>query len=266
MRFPRPTRRVIGWLAAGVALYLSFLVVYFPAPLLTHLLAKATQNRVAIAAATGSVWRGQGLLTMTPPGAAPISLGTIGWDLRLPYLFLARVQIDMTLSDGPISGSASVVRTIRSIQLRSLSARFPATQLAILNPLLAAANLRGDVTLTAPVIRLSRFGLHGAAMLTWTDAGSENFGLDHLGDYQINVSGDMKPLQIVVSTVKGDVALSGEGSWDTEKSGRLQLGLTIAPGGRQPALGPMLQTWTKPLGDKKFRYDLDTTVPVPRQF
>ena len=266
MRFPRPSRNVVGWIAAGVLLYAFFLVIYLPASIVTSVLPKATQNRVNIANTTGSIWRGQGVLVISTPGAVPTSLGTIAWDLRLPYLFLARLRIDMQLSDGPVSANASVVRTIRSLQLRSLHAQFPASQLATVYPLLSVANLRGDVALDASWIRLSRFGLHGDAALAWRGAGSENFGLDNLGDFLLRVTGDMAPLRAILSTSKGDVILNGEGTWETASSGQLKLGVTIEPRGRQPALGPLLQSWAKPAGEGRYRYELDTNIPVPRTF
>ena len=264
MKKPVISRNTALWVAAGTLLYGLFLLFYLPATTLADLVAKTTHDQIRIANSSGSAWNGRGQLMLQQPGRAPISLGGFAWDLRLPYLLLAKLRIDARLTDGPIAGDVSIQRTMGSLVLRSVKVKTDATQLAKLHPALNLANLRGEMILDASRIQFSHDGITGDTTLTWTGAGSDNFNLGNLGDYRLRVSGDTNPLRLELSTLKGDVVITGEGIWDTTKDGKLKLDIVLQTRGRQETIDPLLQSWASPLGQGRYRYTLDTTVHLPK--
>jgi len=258
------TRRAVVWIAAGLFLYAVFMMSYLPAAWVGKFVERITDKRVNVIAPTGTLWRGQGSLVVILPGAGATTFGTLRWDLRIPYLLLAQLRTDIALQDGPLTAKFSIVRTIGELRVQALHGQASASQLANLYPPLRVANLQGEFQLNAEAVRLTDQGLIAQADLLWQNAGSGNFGLETLGDYRATFSGSAQPVQIDVSTLRGDVTVSGKGQWETATDGRFQLSLIIDPQKRQSTLGPLIQSWTHTVGAGRYRYDINTVFPVPR--
>jgi len=258
------TRRTLVWIAAGIFLYAVFMMNYLPAAWVGKFVERVTEKRINVVAPTGTLWRGQGSLVVILPDTGATTFGMLTWDLRIPYLLLAQLRTDIALRDGPLTAKFSVVRTIGELRVQALHGQASASRLAKLYPPLRVANLQGEFQLDAESVRLTNQGLIAQADLLWQNAGSGSFGLETLGDYRATFAGGTQPMQIDVSTLRGDVIVSGKGQWETATDGRFQLSLTIDPQKRQSTLGPLIQSWTHAVGAGRYRYEINTVLPAPR--
>ncbi|EHR69996.1 Bacterial type II secretion system protein N [Burkholderiales bacterium JOSHI_001] len=249
-RARRGTRR---WAVAGALLGTALaLVVFAPARWLAAAVASATQQRLLLAEAEGTVWNGHALPVLTG-GAdsrdAAMLPGRLHWQLRprLDGLSLVLSQAccmakPLALNLRPGLGRLGVVLAPRPDAL----GQWPAAWLAGLGTPWNTLQLGGSLRLTAPggfavESVQGRWRLSGGAELDLLAVSSRLSTLDTLGSYRLVLRGqaggaDATALDLL--TIDGALRLSGKGQWAGPKL-RFDGEASAAPG-QEAALANLL--------------------------
>lgn len=108
-----------GWIAAGAAAYVLFLLITLPASLVVARLAK---HGVISSATTGSVWHGQ----VTGLQVGVLNLGNAEWNMRFLPLLTGKLAADIKLTQPDGFANARVATSLSGrIILSDVSASLP---------------------------------------------------------------------------------------------------------------------------------------------
>jgi len=241
-----------GWAVAGLAAgTLAGVVAFAPAAWLAQAVAAASDQRLLLADAQGTVWAGS---------ARPVLSG--GADSRDATTLPGRLHWRLALHGGSVELQARqpccLVDTLR-LQLRpgigrlavTLPAttgaigRWPAAFLAGLGTPWNTLQLSGSAELSSPGLTLEnvqgRWRLAGRAELELHEIGSRLSRLAPLGSYRLVLDGGdggTDAAQLRLSTVEGPLQLQAEGLWAA--SGLRLRGEARADPGSEAALDNLL--------------------------
>ena len=204
------------------------LVCCAPARWLAQAIQSATQSRVQLADAQGTVWSGNAQLVLGAGLGTHDSArlpGRVQWTLR-PALQGVRlaVRADCCM-DSPWAWAASP--TLAGLQLRSLdgsgaASRWPSAVLAGLGTPWNTLQLQGTLALTTQGLVLQqqggRWDMQGSLQLDAQQMSTSLSTLKPVGSYRLAVQGGPTPT-LALSTLDGSLQLQGAGRW---VGGRLQ--------------------------------------------
>ena len=234
-RAQRAGRRFAAWgLVVGTLLGLASQA---PAQWLANALQQATDQRLLLAEARGSVWNGSAMLVLTGgPGSQDAAAlpGRLQWQLRPAWGGLTitaqqaccldgdlRLRLQpgwggytLGLADGPAqpTGQPGAARAI---------GHWPASWLAGLGTPWNTLQLGGTLQLSSPGLRLQsaqgRLRLDGSAALELRDVASRLSPLPALGSYRLSLAGGPgapgETATLRLDTLDGALRLSGSGQW-----------------------------------------------------
>ena len=207
----RPTWRTL--IASGsmlLAAYVLFLVVLAPATLLDAGLRHATDGRLRLAQAHGTLWSGRGRLEIVNAAATGSVGKELAWTLQPRGLWGGRldyeVAIDHATSRFPLHLS------LRGIELANVDFSLPASALGVAVPRIAPLGPRGD--LVWHIAKFSRAGddLAVEASMIWQGASSALTAVAPLGTYELRVNSAAGLLNVTLHTRSGPLRLDGSGS------------------------------------------------------
>jgi general secretion pathway protein N len=249
----RRRRAVRRWAAWGAAVgALGALAVFAPAAWLARAVDGATQGRVQLADARGTVWRGSGVLLLTG-GAGSRDAASLPGRLAWALHWRGRT-VDLTLNhacclpdDVTLRWHPGVARqTVEMLPTRSGTVgQWPAAWLAGLGTPWNTLQLGGAMRLSSPAWRLEheagRTRFVGRLQLDLVGASSRLATIDPLGSYSVSLQGGASGgdgPSLVLTTVDGALRLSGSGQWS---DGRLRFtGQAEAAPGSEAALNNLL--------------------------
>lgn len=245
---PHPRKR---WAVVACLLGLLLGTLFFaPAQWLALAVNRGSQGRVLLLNAQGTVWRGQADWVLSGGAGSQTQLGLPGglrwhiqprWDASGPLLQLAmaapccmpRPWLLQVGWSGGLSGRGT-------IRLQDAQSTWPAGWLAGLGTPWNTVNLQGHVQVNTHGVALpwpvlgQALTFQGSVQAQAFDLSSSLSTLRPLGSYEVNVSSRALELR----TLKGDLALSGQGHWE---NGRLHFkGLAEANPGSASALSNLL--------------------------
>ncbi len=226
---PAAGRRSFRWAAAGTLLgLLSALVLCAPAAWLASALASATNQRLLLADARGSVWNGSARVILSP-GAGSRDASELperlGWALR-PAWVDGGLGVRLTLAQSCCVKPASPV-TARlgmdrlSVRLPDATPeqpwiRWPAGWLSGLGTPWNTVAPEGLIAISAQGFVLDGQGktvrVTGVAQLELRDLSSRLAQVAPLGSYRLNLVGGGAEPQLILMTQQGPLQLSGQGS------------------------------------------------------
>jgi general secretion pathway protein N len=238
-----------GWAATGLAVgSLAAVVAFAPAAWLAQAVATASDQRLLLADAQGTVWAGS---------ARPVLSG--GADSRNASTLPGRLHWRLTLRGAAIELQARqpccLVDTLR-LQVRpgigrlavtlppatGPIGRWPMAFLAGLGTPWNTLQLSGTGQLSSPGLTLEnvqgRWRLAGRAELELDEIGSRLSRLSPLGSYRLVLDGGTDAAQLRLSTVEGPLRLQAEGLWAA--SGLRLRGEARADPGSEAALENLL--------------------------
>lgn len=202
--------RTLFLLAALLALLLRFA----PATLLDRAVSAASQGRLRVLQAQGSLWNGHGVfasLAADGRSAQPwlpgewhtefdnLVGGVLGWRLSENHRTVLHLRIR--------GGGAELTELAVDAPLRALLDSIP-------HPL-ARAGWLGAVRLESPGWACDWLGAcRGSLRLTWIGAGVELVPGRRFGDYELNAQARGKSGQLQVRTLSGELKIDGKGGWD----------------------------------------------------
>lgn len=223
----RKRRAAWRWAAAGAVVGLGAGAVMFaPAAWLGAALVAATDARVQLADARGSVWSGSAVLMLTGgPGSRDASAlpGRLQW-----HWGWSGLRPEVRLQHPCCLAAPVVVRPAAGVGTWSLAltpgpaglGTWPAAWLAGLGTPFNTLQLSGNIRISSPGARVEwvqgRLRMQGSVQFDLIDMGSRIVAIDTLGSYQLVVSGGAAKADAPVmslATLRGPLQLSGNGQW-----------------------------------------------------
>lgn len=261
-RLPRvATPRVGRWAVAGGVLgALLALVAFAPAAWLANAVAGATNGRLLLAEAEGSIWRGSALAVLTGgPGSqdATVLPSRLDWSLSPSFgglkLKLAQgccIEPGLELEWRPGWNRSTVL--VKPGAPGGGVGHWPAAWLEGLGAPWNTLRPGGQLRLATQGLSLEssggRWQVKGRADLDWMQASSRLSTLDALGSYRIGLSGGMPAPGVTdappaapaltLRTLEGALQLNGNGQWG--ERGLKFTGDARAAPGFEPALNNLL--------------------------
>ena len=238
----------LRWAVCGALLgVLLALAAFVPAAWMARELSDATGQRLLLADAQGTAWRGHAVLVLTGgvdsrdatalPGRLHWRLGWHGGApaLRLeqaccidspllvrwrPGLAVMRFElVTLAAESGSPAGSPAQAAAAAPVAGLATIGHWPVAWLAGLGAPLNTLRLSGIMKLSAQDLSLEsvqgRLVLGGRAELALNGVGSRLSTLDVLGDYRVSLQGDPRgqAATLQLRTASGALQLSGEGQW-----------------------------------------------------
>ena len=216
----RPTRTPWAWALAGALLGgMLAVVLNAPARWFTAVLEQASQGRVVLGDARGTLWSGSAQMTLTG-GAGSTDAATLPgrlvWQLRPRWSGLqADLQADCCLQQPwrlnlrPQGGGALLT-------LADSLSQWPAQWLSGLGTPWNTVQAEGQLTLTTQGLSLTwaggRLVLAGRVQVDARQIASRLSTLKPMGSYRITVLGGATP-SLQLETLEGPLQLSGHGQW-----------------------------------------------------
>ena len=225
----RRAARRWGWWGCGLGALVG-LLAFSPAAWLAAAVAKASDGRVLLADARGTIWSGSALplLTGGPGSRDAIALpDRLSWRLRPAGLSLELraaqsccIQGELVLRLHPGFGRYA----LELMPTRASAAQWPAAWLAGLGTPWNTLQLSGQIELTSEGLRIDvaqgRWRINGRAEVNLRGLASRLSTLETLGSYRLSVLGaptQDAPAALKLETLEGALQLSGSGQWSDAK-------------------------------------------------
>ncbi|HUW36851.1 MAG TPA: type II secretion system protein N [Rhodocyclaceae bacterium] len=241
-------------LAVGLAAYALGLLAYAPATLVDATLNHASDGRLRLAEARGTIWSGAGLIEIRAAGGKSGLAKSIAWRFLPQSLLRGYLACDIRL-DGADRGFQAEIHPTR-IELADATIAFPATVLGLAVPKLGVLSLTGEVLLHVAQLTLGLGGTEGSATLQWRGAGSALTSVSPLGDYELRLDGEAAVIHMALTTIKGPLRIDGKGSWSA--GGRPAfLATAVVSQPYQQQLAPLLRLIAIERGPGRFQLQLN---------
>ena len=250
-----------GYLFLGVTAYLIFLVVTVPATWLSWGLARITHGAVDLYEERGSLWVGHGRLVVHYPRSTPQDLGQTEWRVNPLWLPLGRLQVSLKATGSQSDLAAVVGVTPKRIVLQRSHISADANMASAFYAPARLLAPKGRLRFSADHLTVDKNGLHGNAVITWEGASSGLSSVQPLGDYRIDISGTGAEAALKLTTLRGDLQLSGTGRWQLLENGDLQFNGVARPRSRGQELQSLLNLFGRDQGGGRRTLRLRTRLP-----
>lgn len=258
-------KQIALFIGLGLILYLLFLLAAAPAVWLAEGATRVSSGLVILARPSGTVWSGTGELHAGSAASGVRQLGTLHWRINPLWLLLGRAQFALEL-DGPTTrGQAAVRLARRSVQLDGIDATLPANIAGLVYAPAAFFDPSGTIKLRSPEIVLNADGLTANVEVLWQGAGGRFTGPGSLGDYRIDLTGTGATANIKLSTLRGDLELTGQGQWQVAGDGTLRFVGSALPRGDTTKFEPLLRTLGRDLGGGRREIRFNGRFPLVKQ-
>ena len=199
----------LGIFAAAV---LATLIVFAPATLIDARLASASDGRLRLAGADGTLWSGAGWIEVRDVHGRAGVARRIAWRVLPESLLRARLVAEIELDQAkPFRVAISLSR----VEIADAGINLPAAALGLGMPKLAPLRLTGEVRVSIPHLSLERGRMDGAATLQWRSAGSALTPISPLGEYEMDFKAVGPELHATLRTLEGPLQLDGKGTFSS---------------------------------------------------
>jgi len=240
-------------LAIGLGAYAFALIATAPATLVDAGLRRASDGRLRLAEAQGTLWSGTGQLEIRDASGRTGVAKTLDWRVVPGSLLrghlVCEVGLDQAAKRFPVTISVS------RIELANADISLPAAVLGLGVPKLAPLGLTGDVLVHVTTLSIGRSATRGGATLQWRSAGSALTPVSPLGDYELRIEGEGPVVRATLRTLQGPLQLDGKGSW-TRSDSPAFLAIARVPAQHQQQLAPLLRLIAVERGDGSFELQL----------
>ncbi len=233
---------------------------FVPASYLARWVENASDGRVLLAQAQGSVWSGEAQPVLVTGGKidgkryTPLP-GNIAW--RFDDFGLMPPRVALRLSGEKIIGQPFRIEVgLQHAKVEPGNIRLPADLIEAAGAPFNTLRPGGDLSMSWDTLS-ARFGTAGAGLdgtltLDWSDARSALSPVAPLGSYRLTARGSGTQIGFELATIKGPLLLSGNGLWTpsrlqfhgeakAEPTVRTELGPLIGLLGRPSANGAELR-------------------------
>ncbi len=199
-----------GLLAVGLGVYGVALIATAPATLVDVRLRDASNGRLRLAEAQGTLWSGTGQFEIRDVDGTSRLAKRLAWRLRPGASLRARLAYEVELDPG--TRPFQVTLFWSRIELANADISLPAAALGLV-PRLAPLGLTGDMHLQVPNLSIGRSATRGSATLQWRAAGSALSPVSPLGDYELRFEAEGPVVRTALTTLQGPLQLDGQGAW-----------------------------------------------------
>jgi len=224
---PRPiaaARSPWSWAWAGGLLGLVFaLVLFIPASWLAARIESATNGRVVLAEARGSLWNGTANLQLTGGEGSNDNLALptpVEWHIHPRWNGLLIDATTACCTTQPIEIRVHPGWRSVALDIADSRSQWPASLLAGLGTPWNTLQLDGDLVLATQGLSVEwsagRLALAGRAELQAQRMSSRLSTLRPMGSYRMTVTGGATP-NLQLDTLEGSLQLSGSGQWVGER-------------------------------------------------
>jgi len=227
--------------------YALGLVATAPATLLDAGLQQASDGRLRLAEARGTLWSGSGKIEIRDANRRSGIASNVAWHIlplhALRGRLLYQVALDHAVKHFPVT------ITLQRVEFADADINLPAVALAL------AVSKLAPLMLHVNRLAFARGTVHGSATLQWRAAGSALTRVSPLGDYEVRLESDGSSLRAFLRTLQGPLQLDGGGSWKSGSSPEF-LGTARVPPQHQQQLSPLLRLIAVERGDGSFALQL----------
>lgn len=219
--------------ALGIVVYVVSVLAFVPAGWIAPVFERATGGAVILGDSKGTLWHGNAALAVRSGGLYR-RVADIEWRCNPLWLFTGRARFALTGSAPDADIRASISVGARSVRIEDLQAVASASVIESVLPALAIVGPEGRLRVHAASLEISRMTISGAATLDWENAGLRKWQWSNLGDYRIEAKGAGERADFKLTTLRGDLLLSGDGVWRPAQPDAVQLkGIAENPNGRK---------------------------------
>lgn len=240
----------------ALAAYVLFLVVLAPAALLDVGLRRATDGRLRLAQAHGTLWTGDGLLEVRDATGRAVGKD-LSWSLQTRALGHGRLDFAVAVDR---AGERFPLRlSMHGVELSNLDLSLPASAIGVAVPRMAPLGPRGEIVLHVAKFSLVDGALSADAVATWKGAGSALTAVAPLGSYELRLGSVAGSLDATLRTLDGPLHLDGRGAWRGGAPPALSATARVDPRYR-PQLAPLLRLIAVERGDGDFALQLGSPL------
>lgn len=201
-------RRAAGLAALGLAAYLVFLAAFLPARVVTSRL--ALPAGLSLASVEGTAWQGHARLS--GPAMNPQAALELQWRWRPAALLSGHMAYAVVATGNGIDAHGNVARGLGSASIEDLTLDADAASIAAWIPLASAWQPGGHVHASIDRLAFDGRELQGRAQAQWNDAALALSSVKPVGTYVMKLEAAGGPARITVSTLKGPLRVSGDGT------------------------------------------------------
>ena len=244
-----------AWRVLGLALgaYVLGLIATAPASLIDAGLQQASEGKLSLAEAQGTLWSGAGQIEIRDRSRRSGVARSITWQVLPAYLLRGQLRCEVGL-DGAAKRFPVTVSPA-GIELADADINLPAAALGLIVPKLAPLGLTGDVLLHVARLAFRRNAIDGNATLQWRGAGSAYTPVSPLGDYELRFEGEGTAVRASLRTLQGPLQLDGQGSWKSGGNPTF-LGTARVPPEQLQQLAPLMRMIALERGPGSFELQL----------
>lgn len=251
-----------SYVVLGSVLYLAFLVATVPAALLVEAVGSFSDS-VRLSQPRGSLWHGSAQLHAGTSATGVRDLGRLDWSLKPWWLFLGRAQLGIHLDGGLVRGQTQIGVSRSRFALEGLDASLPAGLVSLIYGPAAFFEPTGTIDVRAASAELTASGLNAKIEANWRGAGGRFTGPATLGDYRIDITAQGPNAAIRLSTLRGNLDLNGQGTWNVAGDGSIQFTGRAQPrGGNAAQLEPLLRALGRDLGGGQRQIRFNARIPL----
>jgi general secretion pathway protein N len=240
----------VGMCAVGLVAYALALIATAPATLADAGLQRASQGRLRLAEAHGTLWSGSGQMEIRDMGGRTGVARSLAWRVLPESLLRGHLIIEVGLEQA--ARRFPLTLSLSRVELANADISLPAEVLGLGVPVLAPLGLTGDLLIHVARLSVARDGMVGNATLQWLAAGSTLTPVSPLGEYELRLVGEGMTINLVLRTLKeGPLRLDGKGSWTRGDSPAFPVMARVAPQHRQQ-LAPLLRLIAVERGNGSF--------------
>ena len=193
--------------------YLCTLLVMAPASLLDWGLQNATEGRLHLANASGTVWNGTAIPAIRTQDGSLVTLPFLHWEIATPSILTGKIHARLQWNEQSSSSATEAIISFNQVELHHTLLQLPARVLAEASPMLKPLQFRGQLQIQGDHLVFSNRGMEGAAIVDWQQASSALSSIAPLGDYRLALNGAGNNIHIGLSTTTGILVLEGDGNW-----------------------------------------------------
>ncbi len=233
-------KKWLRFLLLGLAAYVVFLVVTFPAAYAYRLIEDRLEGTVRLGGIDGTVWSGSAQALKTDG----LYLENIAWSIRFWPLLLGRLELELDSADKALKFSGYTGRTLGgTVYIRKLQGQTPVATLQAMTPYPVPA-LQGQLIFGDLEIALSDGRLvKGAGNLLWEGATITVGSPLELGGFALELTTQDQDITGVLKDTGGP--LQAEGTVKLTPEGSYQLKGKLTP---RDGNGPLAQRLRMMLG------------------
>ena len=240
-------------LALGLGVYALGLLTTAPATFVDAGLQRASDGRLRLAAAQGTVWSGAGQIEILDAGQRIVVAKDLAWRLLPASLWRGRIVCEVGLDRA--TKRFPITISLTRIELADADINLPAAVLGLGVPQLAPLKLGGDLLLHVATLSIGRSQTRGNATLQWRAASSALTPVSPLGDYELRFEDEGVAMHASLRTLQGPLQLDGKGTWAHGGNPAFLATARISPQYRQQ-LEPLLRLVAVDRGEGNFELQL----------